>query len=138
MPYLSPGITFSFNFDGYFIVSPKISIGFVENGSFYNITYGKSWSSDTSAYPHYFIEFQSGAISTQLKYGKQNLFVGGGVGVTIPSAKTNHNPSFRITIFSGFMYFLNATFLLSDPFQSEIGGQVVLPIPLFKIRSLGG
>ena len=137
--YLSPGITFSINTNGYFVVSPKLSLGILANDGFYNITYAKAWSSDTSAYPHSLIEFQYGTQSPKLEFRKQYLFVGGGIGITIPSSPTGNKPSMRFTIFTGFLYYLNTTILFTNPIQSDFGGQVVLPIPLnLKVGNLNG
>jgi len=137
--YLSPGITLSINTNGYFVISPKLSLGIVENGGFCNITYAKAWSNDTTAYPHSFIEFQYGTQSPKLEFRKQYLFVGGGIGITIPSSPSWKKPSMRFTIFTGFLYYLNATILFTEPIQSDFGGQIVLPIPLnLKVGNLNG
>jgi len=63
LPYINPGFTLSINFSGHVIFSPKVSIGLAENGRFYNITFGKSFSSDTNIYPNQFVELQFGALS---------------------------------------------------------------------------
>jgi len=138
--YVSPGITLSLNTNGYLVISPKISLGILRHDGFYNITYGKAWSWDTTAYPHSFVELQYGRQSSKVQYQKQPLFVGGGVGITIPSLKSGGKSSFRFTAFTGFLYFLNATLLIADPVQADFGGQIVLPIPLsgFEIGNLNG
>ena len=140
LPYISPGFTLSINFSGHVIFSPKVSIGLAENGRFYNITFGKSFSSDTNVYPNHFIELQYGALSEHFEYRKQSLFVGGGIGFTFPSSKIEHAPSLRVSMFIGFLCFINATLLFKDNVEVDIGPQFVLPLPLKKIEvgSLGG
>jgi hypothetical protein len=70
----------SINFSGHVIFSPKVSIGLAENGRFYNITFGKSFSSDINIYPNQFVELQFGALSEHFEYRNQSLFIGSGIG----------------------------------------------------------
>jgi len=137
IPYISPGVTLSYNFNGSLVFSPKISVGLVENGNFINLTLGKSWSTDPKTYPHSFVEFQYGTLSFNLKFRNQKLFLGGGVGFSLPS-KEDKPASFRLTLFGGFFYFLNMSFLFMEQTQYELGGQVVLPIPIIRIGNLNG
>lgn len=128
--YLSPGIGFSWDFRGHFILSPKISIGVLQNGIFYNITAGRSSSSMQKIYPHYFIEVQCGNLTAPSDWAKTQLFYGGGLGLTIPSGNSESGVSFRTTLFTGYIVFLNTTFLFKENIYTEFGGQVVLPAPL--------
>ena len=140
LPYISPGFTLSINFSGHVIFSPKVSVGLAENGRFYNITFGKSFSSDTNIYPNRFVELQFGSLSEHFEYRKQSLFIGGGIGFTFPSSKIKHTPFMRVSVFTGFLCFINATVLFKDTVEVDLGPQFVLPLPLKKIEvgSLGG
>jgi hypothetical protein len=129
IPYVSPGLGFSWDFRGHFILSPKVSIGVLQRGFFYNIALGMSSSSDEKIYPHYFVEAQCGQL-TDPEYRKIQLFYGGGIGLTIPTSNTESGVSFRVSAFTGYLVFLNATILFKGKIQTELGGQVVLPIPL--------
>ena len=40
IPYLSPGFSFGWDFRNGLTLSPKISIGIVDENDFYNLTYG--------------------------------------------------------------------------------------------------
>ncbi|MDT3697744.1 MAG: hypothetical protein ROY99_15320 [Ignavibacterium sp.] len=44
--YLSPGMGISWDLNSNFIFSPKFSVGYLENGKFYNITIGRASSSN--------------------------------------------------------------------------------------------
>jgi len=124
----------SINFSGHVIFSPKVSIGLAENGRFYNITFGKSFSSDTNIYPNQFVELQFGALSEHFEYRKQSLFIGSGIGFTFPSSKIEHAPSLRFSMFTGFLCFINVTVLFKYNVEVDVGPQFVLPLPLKKIE----
>jgi hypothetical protein len=140
IPYVSPGIGIAWDFHGHLVISPKISVGINNNGTFYNLTFGIASSIDASLYPHYFIECQAGVLSEPLGFRKAQLFYGGGIGLTIPSSGQGKKPSMRVSLFTGFMFFLNVNILFTDTVRTDIGGQVVLPIPLKKVEkgSIGG
>jgi hypothetical protein len=131
--YISPGIGISWNFDGKFILTPKISLGVYNESIFYNLTFAYASASEETVYPHYLIEFQCGRLSPPMEYRKLQLFWGGGVGVTIPTTSKDSAASFRATVFTGNLLFLNLSILFTKRIQTEIGGQIVLPIPLSKI-----
>ena len=40
--YISPGLDIAWNFEGDFIIGPKISVGLIRKGIFYNLTLGLS------------------------------------------------------------------------------------------------
>jgi hypothetical protein len=134
VPYVSPGLGFFWDFAGHFILSPKLSVGVLQNGIFYNITVGRSSSSDEKYYPNYYVEVQCGKLTEPMEYRKTQLFYGGGIGLTIPASDNESNVSFRVSAFTGYFVFLNATILFREKLQTEIGGQVVLPIPLKGIE----
>jgi len=130
LPYISPGYGVSWDFSGHFVSSPKISIGMLaEGGIYYNITVGESFSSNERNYPNIYVETQCG------KWVSESSIIGGGIGLTFPNNNNNSRISFRVSACTGFIGFLNATILISDNIQTEIGGQVVLPIPLGTISS---
>ncbi len=133
IPYISPGLGCSWDFSGHFILSPKVSIGVIQNGIFYNITVGRSSSSYDKYYPHYFVEAQCGKLTEPSDYKRTQLFYGGGIGLTIPTKNAESGVSLRVSAFTGFMAFLNATIIIKDKVQTELGGQVVMPIPLKHI-----
>jgi hypothetical protein len=137
IPYLSPGITLSVNSSGMFVLSPKISIGIFNNQSFYNVTFGTSYSSDKGLYPHSFYEIQFGYQIPQISIGGRPLLLGGGFGITNPRDK-DYPSSFRFTAFGGSFIFLNTTFLFDQPLKVEPGFQIVLPLPLIRIGNLNG
>jgi hypothetical protein len=132
-PYISPGLGFSWDFNGHFILSPKISAGVLQNGIFYNLTIGRSSSSGANNYPHYYVEVQTGQLTTPSDYKKTQLFYGGGFGFTIPAIDTGAGVSVRASVFTGYLLFLNASILFNERIQTELGGQVVLPIPLKSV-----
>jgi hypothetical protein len=137
IPYVSPGLGFSWDLQGHFILSPKVSFGVLQRGYFYNITLGMSSCSGEQMYPHYFLEGQCGALSEPSEHKKTQLCYGGGIGLTIPTDKSESGAYYRITAFTGYLVFLNATVLFKERIQTELGGQVVLPIPIGRVN-LGG
>ena len=138
-PYLSPGITLSWDLGGRFIVSPKISIGIYTNSKFYNVTFGRSTANTEGLYPHFFLECQVGRLTPPSSVKKRQIFWGGALGITIPERKPV-NLSFRCAAFAGYLLFVNVTTLFTDGIHPEVGTQFVLPIPLkrFDLGPLGG
>ena len=138
-PYVSPGVTVSWDFAGRFIVSPKVSVGVFGNGTFYNITVGRSSSSSDNIYPHYFVECQLGTLTAPSAFRKMQLFWGGGVGLTIPASSSNSSVSLRCSAFTGYFMFANLSLLFINGIQPDFGAQFVLPIPLkTDYGSIGG
>lgn len=138
--YVSPGIGFAWSLDGAFIFHAKVSVGVFNSGIFYNITLGSASSADKSAYPHLYAEAQSGILLPPSMDGHTtHLFYGGGVGITFPAGKTE-NVSWRFSAFAGSLLFLNVNVLLLDTPRTDIGGEIVLPIPIngVKFGSVGG
>jgi hypothetical protein len=138
--YLSPGLGISWDLDGCFVFSPKISLGIIDNGLFYNVTVGRSTSSNNKLYPHYFAEAQCGQLTQPSEFRKLQVFYGGGVGLTFPTSGGDSRVSFRTSIFTGYIFFLNATFIFREKIQTEIGGQIVAPVPIggLDFGSIGG
>jgi hypothetical protein len=132
LPYFSPGITLSLNFQGEFILSPKLSFGVYGDSRFYNITFGRSSGGSGNIYPHYFIEGQFGKLTPPSSPRRTQIFWGGGLGITIPQLHKS-DVSLRCTAFTGNIVFLNFTALFRDTVCAEIGPQFVLPIPLRTI-----
>jgi hypothetical protein len=123
----------SWNFNGNFILSPKVSIGYLQNGLFENITLGYSFSTEKNMYPHYYVEGQLGKLTQPSDYKKMQVFYGGGIGLTIPTSSRESGVSLRASVFTGYLLFLNATFLFNNNIQTELGLQLVAPVPLKSI-----
>ena len=60
--YISPGISFSWDLNGRYIFSPKLSYGVLSNGLYINATIGSSSATDDKSYPNSYLEFQIGQI----------------------------------------------------------------------------
>ena len=138
--YVSPGADVSWDLDGEFIFSPKISIGFYENKTFYNLTLGYVSSENVKLYPYYYIEPQFGKLSDPMEFRKLQIFTGLGLGVAIHNKATGSNISLRASLFSGFGLFVKSSFLYSETLYTDIGLEAILPIPLskFEFGSPGG
>ena len=139
IPYFSPGITISWNLQGEFIISPKLSLGIYGDSRFYNITFGRSSGGTGDVYPHYFVEAQIGRLTPPSSFRMAQVFWGGGLGITIPQYQKS-NISLRCSAFTGYLVFVNLTTLFVDGIHPDIGAQFVLPIPLTQIDfgSIGG
>jgi hypothetical protein len=137
LPYISPGLGVSWDFHGHFIVSPKLSIGIGNNNTFYNLTIGRSTSSETTKYPHIFIEVQTGHLTEPLDYRMIQLYLGGGIGLTIPTGSSSTGVSLRGSLFGGYGLFINTTILFEEKIRTELGLQLVAPIPLGEVPPLG-
>ncbi len=134
IPYISPGVTLSWDLGSRFVVSPKISLGISANSVFHNITIGSSSADANQLYPHFFVEYQIGRLTPPSSFRKTQIYWGGGVGITVPT-KHPSNVSFRCTAFAGYFVFANFTMLFREGIHAEIGPQIVLPIPLKRIES---
>ena len=134
--YISPGLDIAWNFEGDFVIGPKISVGIVRKGAFYNLTFGLSSSKDKIIYPHYYIEAQCGYSSIITAHNTQQflLLTGFGFGIGIHSKDTKNNISYRLSVFSGDIIFLNANVFYTDRFYPEIGLEGVAPIPAIGLK----
>ncbi|MGE5315628.1 MAG: hypothetical protein ACM3Q4_13125 [Acidobacteriota bacterium] len=136
--YLSPGVGISWDLRGHVVWSPKLSIGVLNShNTFYNLTIGRSTSSEPAIYPHIFIETQAGHLTEPSDFRKIQLFFGGGVGVTIPTGTSSSGVSLRGSLFGGYGLFINANFLFEENINSELGLKIVAPLPLGGIPALG-
>ena len=137
--YLSPGIGISWDLNGNFIFNPKFSVGYSENGKFYNVTIGRTSSSYNEVYPYYYIETQFGVLSKPMEFRKLQLFTGGGIGINLHLNQQNSSTSFRASVFTGYGAFIKATIITKENINADFGLEAVLPIPLnFEFGSPGG
>lgn len=127
--YISPGFCISWNLKGEMILSPKLSLGIYEKGTFYNITLGYSSSEDVKLFPYYFIEGQIGRLSNTMEFRKIQLLTGLGMGIGIHKGKGDP-VSYRTSLFSGYMVFAKASFVYKEKIHPDLGLETVLPIPL--------
>lgn len=137
--YVSPGISISWDLNGNFIVSPKVSFGFLRDDVFYNITLGRTASSSDKTASYYFAETQFGILSNPMEFRRVQFFSGGGIGVNYHPNNQENTFSFRASAFIGYCAFLKATVITKDSINADFGLEAVLPIPLnFKFGSIGG
>jgi hypothetical protein len=137
--YLSPGIGISWDLNGNFVFSPKFSVGYLENSKFYNITIGRTSSSNNEVYPYYYVETQFGVLSKPMEFRKLQLFTGGGIGVNLHLNEVNNSISFRASAFTGYGAFIKATIITKEKVNADFGLEAVMPIPLnFKFGNPGG
>ena len=137
--YLSPGVGISWDLNGNFIFSPKFSVGYLENGKFYNITIGRASNSNDEVYPDYYFETQFGVLSKPMEFRKLQLFTGCGIGINLHPNLPNSSISFRASAFTGYGAFVKATIITKENINTDFGLEAVLPIPLnFKFGNPGG
>jgi hypothetical protein len=60
--YISPGLTFSYDFTGNILISPKISIGMFSHLNFVNITIGGVSPLKGNQYSYFYFEPQFGGL----------------------------------------------------------------------------
>jgi len=138
--YLTPGIRIGWDFEKKLTIGTKISVGYIFEGGFVNITYGckypflqdaRSWEPNFEKYNYLDIQ-AAGAI----KFDKKSvpLYTGGGAGLIFYKENEVNKTAPRLTIFSGFIAFttFDIIFLL-DHVRYDTGFQLVFPIPLEKI-----
>jgi hypothetical protein len=137
--YISPGIGLSWDLNGNFIISPKLSIGYYSDSKFINLTVGRVSGNNNLVYPYYFIEGQYGVLSEPMEFRKLQLFSSIGVGINIHSNEEYRSVSFRSSLFFGYGAFLKATIITKEKINADIGIEAVAPIPMnFKLGSPGG
>ena len=131
--YISPGVNIAWDFDGHFIIGPKVSLGYFYKLTFYNLTFGYMSSKNNDLYPIYYIEGQVGAWPDMFESKNIMLFVGLGWGIAIHE-KLDKNISFKLSLFGGDIIFLNASFLFNKGLYPNLGTETVLPIPITTIK----
>ena len=136
IPYISPGVGISWNFGSGLVFAPKVSLGYLSNGSFVNLTVAIATCSTDKTYPLYVFETQYGAISKSLEVSKTQLLWGGGIGIALHSTDQGVVVRPKISAFVGFLVFLNIDLIFMERTRIGIGPEFVLPIPLRRI-SLG-
>lgn len=127
--YISPGITFGWNFGNKFTVTPKLGVGIFkyENGQlrFFNLTYGvNNGPGKRVAKPSFesihFLEVQGGS-----------NFAGGGVGIAILKSGNETHYCPKLTAFGGLGFFLNMDMTITpNGLNTNLGIQPNIPIPL--------
>ncbi len=130
--YLSPGLSLSIDFSGNLIFSPKISIGIYQNKNFVNMTFGYVSTVTGEDYSYYYIEPQYGFLSDPSEIKKLQLFYGIGLGVAYLYSGKENKFVLKNSLFGGFGLFLNTSYLFDEAEKSDIGLQLVFPIPLEK------
>jgi len=144
LPYISPGIRFGWDFEKKFTFSTKISIGFMFEGGFANITYGSKYPVFQDAYvtdPN-FEKYDYLDVQAAFSYNPKEtltLYTGGGAGLIFYKEDGVNKSAPRITVFSGFIVFptLDVIFLPGHV-RYDTGLQIVLPLPLTKLDFVAG
>ena len=137
IPYISPGLSFGWDFRNGLTLSPKISIGIVAGNDFYNLTYGWNFPAfrnyKESYENHKYLQFQVGIFGGEF-FGDKHvpLYFGGGIGYIYYKQDDLFIYAPKITAFSGFWTFLKTDFILLNKkvFVPNLGIQPVFPIPL--------
>jgi hypothetical protein len=136
IPYISPGLRIGWDFRNVLTIEPKVSFGVVGIiPGFINITIGmrngiiRSKEIQYKDYCH--IGIQMGKMTKTIGERKIQLLYGGGLGLSFDGK--DFVP--RVSIFSGMMLFATADFSYKHGkgFNTDIGIQGVMPIPLKKI-----
>ncbi len=131
--YLSPGVNISWDFNGNFIIGPKVSLGILNKGMFYNLTLGILSSKNNIIYPYYYMEGQIGKVS-EITQSEFPLLSGFGIGVGYHTNDSNDKISYKLSLFSGYIVFINASVLYRNKIYSDLGFETVLPIPIKSIK----
>ena len=131
--YVSPGIGLSWNFSGQFILSPKLSIGMLQNIFIYNITFGWALSKADDHYPYYYIEAQTGSYDILTRAVQFPLCTGLGIGVAFHTSGSQTKTYFKASVFTGFFLFARASFIYDNEWYPDIGLEPVIPLPLSQI-----
>lgn len=137
--YVSPGIGISWDLQGNLTISPKLSVGYLENGNFYNLTVGRNFVQGNDTKSYYYLEGQAGVLSEPMEFRKIQVFSGVGLGFNYYPGRTDRSLAFRASAFSGFGGFLKATVTSDQQYRADFGLEGVLPVPLnFNFGSIGG
>lgn len=127
--YVSPGITFGWNFGNGFTYTPKVSLGVFEgdNGLYFSVTYGYNYGSrgkdkNFNFDNYHFIEVGG---------GKMNAFSGGALGIAFYKSHNEMQYSPKISVYTGLVLFMNMDMVFTkDGVNTNLGLQPNLPIPL--------
>lgn len=134
--YFSIGLGIGTDFRGNWISTKRIGIGeFMIPGVFPN-------TKKAGIYGNITVGFSTVTSSATGKEISKRIFVepqlgsvwGGGIGtgISIPVNGSDENAAFRLTVFGGFIGFINTTLFISDDIHTELVGDVGLPIPLYN------
>ena len=142
--YVSPGIRIGYDFNSHATFELKCSVGFPIGKNILNMTVGKKYAVNNRAtyQSHHYLDLQAGRVSDTMTDRKIQLFYGGGIGFIYYEKDGTHHYRPRMTTFAGYLLFTTADFYLTEENEiaSDLGLQLVFPIPLFKVRSfsIGG
>lgn len=131
MAYISPGLGVSWNSDGSYSISPKISFGRAIGLTFKNITIEISRHILDNSINDLVVnvEYQQGKRDPLIiRNTGVNILSGSGYGISIPVQGKEYLPSLRISIFAGYIVFGKASLQVSDKISGEAGFEGVLPI----------
>jgi hypothetical protein len=137
--YLSPGIGFSWNFNGEYTISPKLSLGNAKGLAFNNITleFRRVFTSQKDDELSLNIEYQQGKRDKLLILNSgTSLITGSGYGISIPLHGIEYLPSIRVSVFAGYIIFIKSTIMISNKVQGDVGLEGALPI--FNLISVLG
>jgi len=139
--YISPGIRLGYDFKAGFNLGLKLSAGVDTDGSTISLTFGRKFGlgGESKFKTHNYIDLQAGRLSDTMGERKIQLFYGGGAGIIFykENGKTVYHP--RVTGFVGYIVFTTLDINLinwKNP-ESDLGLQLVLPIPLGEPTELG-
>jgi hypothetical protein len=143
IPYFSPGLRIGWNFKKVITLDAKISLGIAGIGpGFCNVTAGARSAMVNFSHSgfdlFYHVDVQMGGGGNSLFDRNSSLIYGGGLGIGFD--KDGTFPC--ISIFSGMLLFTTVDMFYSKfrGFNTDLGFQGVLPIPLIKLDfgSIGG
>ncbi len=128
IPYISPGLGFSWNFGSGFVFTPKISIGYAAEHGFINLTVAAATCLSESPSPLYIIQTQYGT-----GVGNLSLLGGGGFGAAFQKSEDGVKVYPTCTVFIGLFLFAKVDFVLREKIRIDAGTELVFPLPLKKI-----
>ncbi|MDZ7264879.1 MAG: hypothetical protein ONB16_09870 [candidate division KSB1 bacterium] len=134
-PYISPGIKFGWDSIRGFTMGLKFGIGLnnPDRGIFVNLTIGvKAFEQPrNNGHEYIFLDGQVGSLVPKIAL----LTCGAGAGLMFGIGDAASQVVPRTTVFAGFIVFptLDFTFWGADKVSYEPGGEVTLPVPLYKL-----
>ena len=131
IPYISPGFGFSWNFGSGFVFTPKLSLGYVGEYGFVNLTVAAATCLSESPHSLYIIETQFG---TGCGTRDIPLVGGGGIGAAFQKTEEGVKVYPTGTAFIGFFLFAKVDIVLREKTRIDAGTEIVFPIPLKRIR----
>ncbi|MGE5458412.1 MAG: hypothetical protein ACM3RX_08660 [Methanococcaceae archaeon] len=132
--YLSPGITFGWNFGNGFAITPKIGLGVFneDGGTYYNMTYGFNFCpgknyENSDFHSYHFVEFEIGSIPK---------CSGGGLGIAFWTSNNKTQICPKLTAFIGLIFFVNMDVVITDNgINANLGLQPNIPFPIEHLKN---